>query len=223
MIKINCIICNKEIIHPKVGQLICEKKECFQLYNKIRVEEYNQRPEVKEKRKEYFKKNHIPKRTRLLTEEEEKERRRVYQKKYAKTEKRKRYNQKPEVKRKRKEYHKAYYKKDNYKEYWKKYYKENKEKLIKKGRVNKLKNKYGLTIKDYNNMLKQQGGVCAICRKKEKDKRNDKIKNLAVDHNHKTGKVRGLLCAECNKSIGYSNEDISILQKCIKYLKKHKS
>jgi len=93
-----------------------------------------------------------------------------------------------------------------------KYYEQNKEKI----RKYNLK-KYDITIEDYNKLLKKQGGVCAICR----IKRNGKLKSLVVDHNHKTGKVRALLCYKCNSMIGFSNEDISTLKKAIKYLEKH--
>jgi len=58
-----------------------------------------------------------------------------------------------------------------------------------------LQKKYGLTLTDYDGMLTRQDGLCAICRKPPK-----KIR-LAVDHDHKTGKVRGLLCGFCNHYI----------------------
>lgn len=57
--------------------------------------------------------------------------------------------------------------------------------------------KYGLSVEDYNAMLIAQEGRCAIC------KRIKKKLNLAVDHNHKTGAVRGLLCAPCNRHVGW--------------------
>ena len=129
-------------------------------------------------------------------------------------------------KEKKKEYDKKYYQrgKDKVKERIKKRYKNNKENILKQKKEyyenNKekireiyLKRKYGLTIKRYNRLLKKQGGVCAICRKKENGK------GLAVDHNHQTGNVRGLLCQNCNTGIGLLNDNIQILQKTIKYLK----
>ncbi len=82
-----------------------------------------------------------------------------------------------------------------------------------------LKKIYGITIEEYNKLLKKQGGVCVICRNKEVSKRNGKIIDLAVDHNHKTGKVRGLICNNCNNTLGYSQEDISRLLKCVRYLR----
>jgi len=78
-----------------------------------------------------------------------------------------------------------------------------------------LKRDYGLTKEGYLEMFKSQNGVCAICCNPEKKKR------LAVDHCHNTGKIRGLLCARCNTSIGRFNDDVELLQKAIDYLKTH--
>lgn len=66
------------------------------------------------------------------------------------------------------------------------------------------KSKYSglLTEDEYNDLLKLQHGVCAICGKLETRKRGGKIYRLAIDHNHKTGRIRGLLCARCNIKLG---------------------
>lgn len=58
-----------------------------------------------------------------------------------------------------------------------------------------LKKKYNMTVDQYNSMLKSQNGKCAICG-------NTSERALAVDHNHETGKVRGLLCLQCNVHLG---------------------
>ena len=79
----------------------------------------------------------------------------------------------------------------------------------------RLKYKYGITIDDYDELLKLQRNVCAICGKKEKQKRP-----LGVDHNHKTKRVRGLLCHKCNVLLGLCGEDTDILVSAISYLKK---
>lgn len=89
-----------------------------------------------------------------------------------------------------------------------------------------LKYSYGITIEDYNQMFEQQKGLCLICNKPEtiRNKRAGKvgeIKNLVVDHCHKTGKIRGLLCMNCNQGIGKLQDDINLLQKAIEYLKKY--
>lgn len=58
--------------------------------------------------------------------------------------------------------------------------------------------KYGMTISDYNRLFRRQKGCCAICKVHQ-----DKLKRrLAVDHNHKTRKIRGLVCLKCNRHIG---------------------
>ena len=59
----------------------------------------------------------------------------------------------------------------------------------------KIKQVFGLSKEDYERMLAIQGSVCAIC--KQKDNRR-----LAVDHDHKTGRIRGLLCKRCNLTLG---------------------
>lgn len=62
---------------------------------------------------------------------------------------------------------------------------------------------YGITPEQYDIMLEKQGGVCAICGQVETRMLNHKIVRLSVDHNHKTGKIRGLLCHKCNKNLAW--------------------
>ncbi len=73
-----------------------------------------------------------------------------------------------------------------------------------------LKQKYGITLERYAEMVKEQQGKCAICGTAETQ--------LKVDHNHQTGKVRGLLCHLCNAMIGCAREDIDILASAAAYL-----
>lgn len=80
-----------------------------------------------------------------------------------------------------------------------------------------LKNRYGITPDTYYKMLTDQNNRCACCGKHE----NDEHHRLAVDHNHITGSVRALLCSNCNRAIGFVQEDISILQNMIQYLESH--
>ena len=83
----------------------------------------------------------------------------------------------------------------------------------------KLKAAFGLSLDDYQHMLDNQGGVCAICKKPETTKSNTGgEKNLAVDHCHLTGKIRGLLCHHCNTGIGKFNDDVEMLKAAIRYL-----
>ena len=79
-----------------------------------------------------------------------------------------------------------------------------------------LKFRYGITIKDYDDMLLKQKGMCKICKSKESGYGR---KYFCVDHNHKTNKIRGLLCYSCNLGLGKFKDDISILKAAIKYLK----
>lgn len=84
-----------------------------------------------------------------------------------------------------------------------------------------LRNSFGIRIADYQAMHAAQGGVCAICRKPETATRGGKVKALAVDHDHRTGALRGLLCAHCNTAIGKFGDDPSILRSAIRYLETH--
>ncbi len=83
-----------------------------------------------------------------------------------------------------------------------------------------LKRKFGITIKQYEDMFKNQKGACAICGGVEKTKHNitKEIRRLSIDHSHKTGKVRGLLCNACNTGLGKFKERYDLLAKAILYL-----
>jgi hypothetical protein len=72
--------------------------------------------------------------------------------------------------------------------------------------------KYKITEEEFNKILKLQNNKCAICKK-------DFLKTPRVDHDHKTGGIRGLLCEKCNFLLGLCNEDVFILKEAIKYLK----
>ena len=79
----------------------------------------------------------------------------------------------------------------------------------------KLEGKYGITIDDYEHLLHAQNGVCAICGGVQRG-----VRPMGVDHNHTTGKVRGILCSECNTGLGKFGDDIELLQAALAYLKK---
>lgn len=72
-----------------------------------------------------------------------------------------------------------------------------------------LMKKFGISTEDFQAMHDQQNGLCAICGEEKK---------LQVDHCHKTGRVRGLLCGECNKMIGLARDDMTILWQALGYL-----
>ena len=85
----------------------------------------------------------------------------------------------------------------------------------------KLLQKYNLTLDEYDQILEHQNGVCAICSKKEIVLDiNGEIRNLAVDHDHKTGKIRGLLCFSCNGGLERFCDDYQNIAAAIKYLEK---
>ena len=89
-----------------------------------------------------------------------------------------------------------------------------------KVRAANLKRDFGITSEQYDEMLQTQNGLCAICLKPETAIHNftKQIKNLAVDHDHVTGKVRGLLCQRCNHAIGLVDENPQTLRNATKYL-----
>lgn len=130
----------------------------------------------------------------------------------------KRYRQKPENKKaakayrqenkvKLRKYHQSWVKKN------KKQYQKVQRRAYKKWR---LETRYGLTVEKFFKILKKQKQRCAMCQEKFLCS-----KHTHVDHDHKTGKVRGLLCAACNRGLGFLRDSITIFQQGIRYLKKH--
>jgi hypothetical protein len=95
---------------------------------------------------------------------------------------------------------------------WKEKLKRDKEAV----RKMKLKAKWGLTIDAFNEMLEKQNHKCAICLTD-----NWGTPNAAVDHNHETGKIRGLLCRRCNIVLGMYEDNLDLFQKSISYLKQN--
>ena len=124
------------------------------------------------------------------------------------------------------------------KEYHAKWYKEHKEKRRKqiaeyaagkpkewiqaKGRKCHLKRRYNITPQEYETKLASQDYKCAVCGKDASDnKRGGKLDPLHVDHCHKSGNLRDLLCYSCNSGLGQFKDNIETLQKAIDYLRKH--
>lgn len=83
------------------------------------------------------------------------------------------------------------------------------------------KYRYGVSEEDYSRMFQEQDGLCAICKRPERRVRNGKIQSLSIDHNHETGKVRQLLCDDCNTALGRVEENLDILKAMIEYLGRH--
>jgi F0F1-type ATP synthase alpha subunit len=116
--------------------------------------------------------------------------------------------------------------KDKEKETRRKYLIKNREKVLEKQRkYNKenplkrknavLKNVYGITLVQYNEMFETQEGKCAICQRHQ----NELTRTLCVDHDHKTNKVRALLCVTCNTDVSVVENR---LEEMTKYLNKHR-
>jgi hypothetical protein len=84
-------------------------------------------------------------------------------------------------------------------------------------RRHNYKTRYGISVEEYEAIFAKQNGVCAICEKPENLTKDGKLHTLAVDHNHETLQVRGLLCMNCNTRLGYF-ESKGILVKLMAYL-----
>jgi hypothetical protein len=74
---------------------------------------------------------------------------------------------------------------------------------------------YGITLEDYNRMFEEQEGCCKICKRHQ----TEFNKRLHVDHDHKTGKIRGLLCHNCNLALGRLGDSIQTLKSALEYLR----
>lgn len=87
-------------------------------------------------------------------------------------------------------------------------------------RATQLRTKYGMSLEDYETLCAAQGRVCAICSLPEtvRSSPNGVVDSLRVDHDHKTGKIRGLLCSECNFGISKFKDRPSLMRKAIQYL-----
>jgi hypothetical protein len=82
-----------------------------------------------------------------------------------------------------------------------------------------LRTKFGMTPEDYDVMLVAQGGVCAICGTAERECRGGRPKHFAIDHDHRTGRVRGLLCHLCNRTLGRLKDRPELFEKAAAYLR----
>lgn len=88
-------------------------------------------------------------------------------------------------------------------------------------RSHMLRAKYNITQDDYDKMLSLQNGKCAICKCEPNSWHgNNEYGHLFVDHNHMTGKIRGLLCQLCNSGLGQFKDSVANLKEAIKYLEK---
>ena len=87
-----------------------------------------------------------------------------------------------------------------------------------------LRRTFGITLEEYEAIEQAQGGVCAICRNPETEihPQSKKLRHLAVDHDHDTGQIRGLLCNSCNRALGLMRDNEQIVLSAYLYLTKAK-
>jgi len=98
-----------------------------------------------------------------------------------------------------------------------KYKAEHAEDIAVYNREDKLQRNYGFTIDEYDKMLESQGNGCAICGTAPEENG----RRLAVDHDHETGRVRGLLCRNCNLALGHLKDNPALCWWAMLYLEKH--
>ena len=110
-----------------------------------------------------------------------------------------------------------------------KYHKKTKEEKLERSRRNReqmgrayfqnwrLVNDYGITLEEFHQRVDEQNHQCYIC-----DKTFESKKDTRVDHDHATGRVRKILCHNCNSMLGHAKENIETLRKAIEYIREHK-
>lgn len=104
--------------------------------------------------------------------------------------------------------------KEEYRQKRQQFYKANREKIIARSKSYQIRS-YGIMPDHYKNMVRQQNGVCAICQREPQKRR------LNIDHDHRDGHIRELLCGRCNRGLGLFNESAEILEAAARYMRKH--
>jgi Recombination endonuclease VII len=114
-------------------------------------------------------------------------------------------------------------KSDNKKEYMRLWHKQYRANNPERFRDKELRRRSGISAEEYDTKLAVQNGLCAICGNPEVrlNPLTQEPRALAVDHCHKTGKIRGLLCSDHNTGLGLFNDDIALLRAAIVYLESH--
>ena len=107
--------------------------------------------------------------------------------------------------------------KESFKKYQRDYKEQNREAYARYQKNSGLKKNYGITIDQYEQLLLDQDFTCVICEQKL-----DLGRNTCVDHDHSTGKVRGILCRQCNRTLGLLKDSESLLQNALDYLRRNR-
>jgi hypothetical protein len=94
------------------------------------------------------------------------------------------------------------------------------EKAYNYRRAEYFNRKYGITIADYNLMVKNQGGLCPVCGDTLPPELDATGRHSPVDHDHLTGKVRGVVHNDCNRALGFFKDSPKICRKAAEYLEK---
>lgn len=102
-----------------------------------------------------------------------------------------------------------------------KWFNDNRERADTNRRAWHIQKLYGITVERYDEILASQGGVCAICGQASRQTHGTTgtTFSLSVDHCHDSGRVRGILCNDCNRAIGLLGDNIELLERAIRYLK----
>lgn len=90
-----------------------------------------------------------------------------------------------------------------------------------KSNLRKMLRRVNISEEYYEILVSKQAGLCAVCRKPEtaKLKKTGHVRRLAIDHDHETGAVRGLLCTNCNTALGLLKDDLLVIETLVNYLK----
>jgi hypothetical protein len=99
------------------------------------------------------------------------------------------------------------------------YYQNNRTKILEADWRRRIKRLYGVTVEDYQRMLALQEGKCALCKTEQPWTRSGRF---AIDHDHATGRVRALLCHNCNKGIGNLKDDPELLRNAANYIETYR-
>lgn len=122
-------------------------------------------------------------------------------------------NERERLRTKDRVYHNKRKFKSNYIAGQKKTYSKHRKTFLLRAKIHNLKKKYDLSYEEFLQMYEARAGLCDICKNPPEEGRL-----LSVDHCHKTGKVRGLLCGPCNRALGLFKDNPSLLQKATEYV-----